>query len=207
MLEKMIPSGKNMKRMKVDLYLEYQGALVLIAWARETSLGVYMGVRFSPEVENASYFKDGRRELLRFPMMPDGKRKREEVPLEGRSPIPAIRQAEPILARWVNVAGDALSSSPTQKPSAGTTAITIPVGHSGEYPRLYYDAYIVHNEYAEEFLAEKKRDLVFESDEPCSSIRLFSLDYFPEHCLALRIRHKEPTQRSVNGMSGDVPVS
>src|SRR5271156_5026685 len=110
--------------MKVDLYLEYRSAPVQIAWARETNLGVYMGVRFSPEVENMSYFRDGKRQLLRFPMMPDGKRRREEVPLDSQSPIPAIQRSELILGRMVNLAGDAKSSPPAPKASMGTTEVT-----------------------------------------------------------------------------------
>jgi len=191
-LEKLTPGVENMERMKLDLYLEYQGALVLIAWARETSLGVYMGVRFSPEVENASYFKDGRRQLLRFPMMPDGKRKRQEVPLDSQPPIPAIQQSELILGRSVNVAGDARSNPPAPKASAGTTAITISEEYLEDYPRLYYEAHIVRNGYTAEFLADKKRNPAVESDDRIST-RIFPLDSFPEHSLALIIQRTRST--------------
>ncbi len=54
--------------MKLDLLLEYKGAPALIAWARETSLGVYMGVRFLRKSRTSRVSQDGRRELLRFPV-------------------------------------------------------------------------------------------------------------------------------------------
>jgi hypothetical protein len=171
--------------MKLDLYLEHQGRPVLIAWARETGFGVYMGVRFSPEVENVSYFKDGQRQLLRFPMMPDGKRKREEVPLDRQPPIPAIQQSELILGRVVNVAGDAPSNPPAPTASSGATAITIPEAYRGDYPRLYYEAHIVQSEYTAAFLAVKKSNPAIESGDRNLSIRVFPLACFPEHSLAL----------------------
>jgi hypothetical protein len=179
--------------MKLDLYLEQRGRLILIAWARETSLGVYMGVRFSPEVENASYFRDGQRQLLRFPMMPDGKRKRVEVPLEGQSPIPAILQSELILGRLVNVARDAQLNPPAPKASAGTTAITISEAYLKGCLFLYYEAHIVHNAYCAEFMANKESAI--ESDDRDTSIRFFPLVSFPEQSLALviQLRHGEPT--------------
>jgi hypothetical protein len=185
MLEKSMRGGENGERMKLDLFLERQGALVLIAWARETTLGVYMGVRFSPEVENASYFKDGQRELLRFPMMPNGKRKREEVSLDRRSPIPAIEKSELILGRLVNLGGGAQSSPPSPKASAGTSLITISEEYLGDYPCLYYEAHLIRIGYTEEFLAEKKGNWAAASDDQNPSIRHFPLDSFPEHNLTL----------------------
>jgi len=190
---------ENMERMKLDLYLEYQGGLVLIAWARETSLGVYMGVRFSPEVENASYFKDGRRQLSRFPMMPNGKRKREEAPLDRRSPIPAIQQSELVLGRLVNVIGDARSNPTAPKASAGTTAITISEAYLEDYPFLYYEAYIVHSGYTAEFMAVKNCNTAAESADNNFSIRLFPLDSFPEHSLAFIIQRRRSAFDSHSG--------
>jgi hypothetical protein len=193
MLEKLTPARENTEQMKLDLCLEYQGALVLIAWARETNLGVYMGARFSPEVENASYFKDGQRQLLQFPLMPDGKRKRREVLLESRPPIPAIQRSELIMGRLVNVAGDSQRHSPAPKASAGTTAITIPEAYLECFPCLFYEAHIVHNGYAEEFLADQESNSEAESDDRSFSMRLFPLESFPEHSLALGIQRRRST--------------
>jgi hypothetical protein len=176
--------------MKVDLYLEYRSAPVQIAWARETNLGVYIGVRFSPEVENASYFRDGRRQLLRFPMMPDGKRRREEVPVDSQSPIAAIQQSELILGRLVNVVGGAKSSPPVPKAFAGTTAITFAEDYLEDYPCLYYEAHIVHNGYAKEFVTDRKGNAPIASDDHRVSIRLFPLDNFPEQSLALIVQRQ-----------------
>ena len=178
--------------MKVDLYLEYRGAPVQIAWARETNLGVYMGVRFSPDVENASYFRDGKRQLLRFPMMPDGKRRREEVPIDSQSPIPAIQQSELILDRTVEVAGGAKSSPSAPKASPGTTALTFAEDYLEDYPCLHYEAHIVHNGYAKEFVAHRVGDSAAASDDLRVSIRLFPLDHFPEQSLALIVQRKRP---------------
>jgi len=178
----------NIDRMKVDLYLKQAGGLVIIAWARETNLGVYMGVRFSPEVENTSYFKDGERQLLRFPMMPDGKRRREEVPVGRQSPIDAIQRSELILGRLVNVACEAQSSPPAPKTSTGTTAITFDEDYLEGYPCLYYEAHIIHNGHAPEFLAEKRRHPAPGSDDDGFQTRLYGFDFFPEHSLALIIR-------------------
>jgi len=186
--------------MKLDLYLERHGALVLIAWARETSFGVYMGVRFSPEVENLSYFKDGQRQLLRFPMMPNGKRKREEAPLDRRPPIPAIQQSELILGRLVNLAGDAPSNPLPPKGSAGTTVITISERYLEDYPWLYYEAHIVHNGYAEEFLTDKRSRVAVESEEQNVPIRLFTLESFSEHSLALMIQRIRSMAHTGSGL-------
>ena len=176
--------------MKVDLYLEYRGAPVQIAWAREPSLGVYMGVRFSPDVENASYFRDGQRQLLRFPMMPDGKRRREEVPIDSQSPIPAIQQSELILDRTVKVAGGARSSPSAPKASTETTALTFDEDYLQDYPCLSYEAHIVHNGYAKEFVAQKEGNSAGALDDHRVSIRLFPLDHFPEQSLALIVQRK-----------------
>jgi len=188
--------------MKLDLYLERQGGLVLIAWARETVFGVYMGVRFSPEVENASYFKDGQLQLLRFPLMANGKRKREEIPLECRSPIPEIQEAELILGRTVKVAGETPSNPPAPQRSAGTTAITIAGEYVADYPFLYYEAHIVRNGYTEQFIAAKKRDSMAGGDDESFSMRLFPLDFFPERSLALMIQRQRSRLRSSGSLPG-----
>ena len=176
--------------MKLDLLLEHQGGRVLFAWARETSLGVYMGVRFSPGVENASYFKDGQRQLLRFPLTPGGKRKREEVPLDPRSPIASIQTSELLLERAVDVSGEASSNSPAHEVSAGTTEVTIPQVFLGDCRYLYYEAHLVRNEYMKAFLADKESDPACQPADGNSSVRLFPLVFFPEHSLALVICRK-----------------
>ena len=197
LLEKARPGRENRERMKLDLFLEYRGAAVLIAWARETAFGVYMGARFSPEVENASYFRDGQRELLRFPMLSDGRRKRVEIPLDSRSPISAIRRSELILDRFVNVAGEAKSNRPAPEASAGTTVFTIPESYLGGYPCLHYEAYIIRNDYVKKFLADKECDAEAGWGDHHFPARLFPLDSFPEHSLALVIQRQRsvPIQR------------
>lgn len=187
--------------MKLDLYLELRGVPVLIAWARETNSGVYIGVRFSPEVENFSYFKDGQRQLLRFPMMANGKRRREEELLEDRIPILEIREAELILSRQVDLAGESESNSPAPKPSVGATALIISKADLKDYPFLCYAAYIVRNAYTEVFMADKRSSSDFKSKSENLSIRLFPLISFPAHSLALII-YGAPTALAFASGSG-----
>jgi len=185
---------KNIQRMKLDLLLEYRDGTVLIAWARETSLGVYMGVRFSPGVENTSYFKDGRRQLLHFPSTPEGKRKREEILLAPQSPIASIHQSELILSRVVDLSGDRQPTAALHQSSAGTTEFTVSGDFLEDRQSLCYEAHLVRNEYCKAFVSEAEPTSSIKRDDK-SLIRLFPLCFSPEHSLALIIRGKRPLIR------------
>jgi len=181
---------------KLDLLLEYQGTPTLIAWARETNLGVYMGVRFSSAVENLSCFQDGRREWLRFPMGPDGKRAREEVPIDPIPPIASIAYAQPILDRIVDVLRDGPFASPTPKSSPGTTEITIPQDHLGDGRWLSYEAHIVCSTRLPEFLTAKGDDPAAVPGGSAPLASHFPLQHFPEHHFVLTVGFNPPPSRT-----------
>jgi len=175
--------------MKHNLLLEYRDDLILIAWARETPLGVYMGVRFSPGVENASYFRDGRRQLLRFPLTANGKRKREEVPLADQTPITSIESSELILERTVELCGDTSSNSPAPKPAPGTMETIIPEVYLGDSKRLYYDAHLVRTASMRNLTGAKDSDPKMASRGRNPLHWVLALDCFPEHSLVLNVSH------------------
>jgi hypothetical protein len=173
--------------MKLNLLFESRDSLVLIAWARETSLGIYMGVRFSPSVENFSYFSDGQRQLLRFPMTPNRTRRREEAPLDPRPSIAAIEKCELVLERVVDLVSEPVENSPAPEASAETVNITISREDIGDATCLRYDAHIVRDPHWEAFKkAEQNRpDRTALGGIPLQ--RVFPLNHFPGHSLALQV--------------------
>ena len=171
--------------MKLDLFLEHpEGGRVLVAWARETNLGVYMGVRFSPAVENVSYFQDGLRQLLRFPFGQDGKRRREEIPVERQPPIMAIKESELIVARAVDLSGETRMAGP--KTSAGTMEIEIPREELKDCRRVHYEAYLIRDGYMNE-TETKGSGPALGKDRSAPVIRLFPLNCFSGRSLALLV--------------------